>query len=59
MQFKVGESVHNKTTHEEGRIVRITELPEHGLCYIVSVEPNPVWGTTAREAIWKPSEISK
>jgi hypothetical protein len=58
MQFKVGDIIHNKTTQEEGRIARIADLPGYGLCYIVSVTPNPNWGITAKEAIWKPSEVS-
>jgi hypothetical protein len=58
MQFQVGDVVHNKSTQEEGRIVRIADLPALGLCYIVSVIPNPIWGTEAREAIWKRSEVS-
>ncbi len=57
MQFEVGDVVRNKTTQEEGRIVRIAELPGYGVCYIVSVTPNPVWGTEAKEAIWKRSEV--
>ncbi len=44
MQFKVGDIVRNKMTHEEGRIVRIADLPEHGLCYIVAVAAEPELG---------------
>jgi hypothetical protein len=58
MQFKVGDVVHNKITQEEGRIARIADLPGYGLCYIVSVSPNESRGTTAKEAIWKRSEVS-
>ena len=58
MQFKVGDIVHNKITREEGRIVRIADLPGHGLCYIVSVAPNKTWGMTEKEVIWKRSEVS-
>ncbi|MGA2374492.1 MAG: hypothetical protein ABSF72_03165 [Candidatus Sulfotelmatobacter sp.] len=58
MPFEVGDIVHNKTTGEEGRVARIAELPGYGLCYIVAVTPNPVWGTEAKEAIWKRSEVS-
>jgi hypothetical protein len=58
MQFKVGDVVHNQSTQEEGRIVRIADLPGFGPCYIVSVAPNPIWGNEAREAIWKQSEVS-
>lgn len=58
MQIEVGDIVHNKTTQEEGRIVRIADLPGYGVCYIVSVTPNPVWGTEAKEAIWRRSEVS-
>jgi hypothetical protein len=58
MQFEVGDIVHNKTTQEEGRIVRIAELPGYGACYIVSVTPNPVWGTEAKEVVWKRSEVT-
>jgi len=57
MPFEVGDVVHNKTTGEEGRVVRIAELPGYGSCYIVSVKPNPVWGAEAKEAIWKRSEV--
>ena len=59
MQLEVGDIVHNKNTREEGQIVRIVDLPEYGLCYVVSVVPNSVWGTTAREAIWKRSEVAR
>jgi GTP-binding protein EngB required for normal cell division len=58
MQFKVGDIVHNKSTKEEGRIVRIADLPGYGFCYIVSVTPNETWGTTPKEVIWGPSEVS-
>jgi hypothetical protein len=58
MQFKVGDVIHNKSTQEEGRVVRIADVPSLGPSYIVSVAPNPVWGTEAREAIWKRSEVS-
>jgi hypothetical protein len=58
MQYEVGNRIHNKNTQEEGQIVRIADLPGYGLCYIVSVTPNPNWGITAKEAIWKPSEVS-
>jgi hypothetical protein len=58
MQFKVGDVVHNKVTREEGRIVRIADLPDYGLCYIVSVALNQTWGATPREAIWKRSEVT-
>ena len=58
MRFKVEDIIHNKTTDEEGQIMRIADLPGYGECYIVSVAPNPIWGTTAKEAIWKPSEVT-
>jgi hypothetical protein len=58
MQFKLGDIVHNKNTKEEGRIVRIADLTGYGFCYIVSVAPNEIWGTAAKEAIWKRSEVS-
>src|SRR5580704_16087261 len=58
MRFKVGDIIHNKTNDEEGRIVRIADLPGYGACYIVAIAPNPIWGTTAKEAVWKPSEVS-
>jgi hypothetical protein len=57
MRFKVGDIVHNKITHEEGRIERTADLPECGLCYIVSVALDPIQGKTI-EAIWKQSEVS-
>ena len=59
MQFQIGDIVRNMTTREEGRIVRIANLADYGFCYIVSVAPNPIWGATAREAIWEQSEVSK
>jgi hypothetical protein len=59
MQFNVGDVIRNKNTQEEGRIVRIADLPGYHACYIVSVASNPVWGTTAKEAIWKTSEVTK
>jgi len=58
MELQVGDIVHNKTTQEQGRIVRIADLPEYGFCYIVSVAPNPIWGVSAKEAIWKRSEVA-
>jgi hypothetical protein len=58
MQYEVGNRIHNKNTQEEGQIVRTADLAAYGLCYIVSVTPNPNWGITAKEAIWKPSEVS-
>jgi hypothetical protein len=58
MQFKVGDVVHNKISQEEGHIVRIVDLTGYGLCYIVSVVPAESRGTTAKEAIWKRSEVS-
>lgn len=58
MQFKVGDIVHNKITQEEGRIVRIADLPDYGVCYIVSVAPNPVGSSAAKEVLWKRSEVS-
>ena len=57
MQFRVADVVHNQITQEDGRIVRIADLPGYGLCYIVSVTPNPIWGAEAKEVIWKRSEI--
>jgi hypothetical protein len=57
MQFKVGDIVHNKITQEEGRILRIADIPGYGLGYIVAIAPNPARGTTANEAIWKRSEV--
>lgn len=59
MQFQIGDFVHNKTSGEEGRIVRTADLPGYGFRYIVSVAPSPVWGMTATEAIWKRSYVSK
>jgi hypothetical protein len=58
MQFNVGDIIHNKITQEEGQIVRIADLPGHGVCYIVSVAPNPILGMAAKEALWKRSEVS-
>jgi hypothetical protein len=58
MQFEVGDIIHNKMTQEEGRIVRIADLPGYGVCYIVSVAPNPTGGPGAKEALWKRSEVS-
>jgi hypothetical protein len=59
MQFMVGDIVHNKVTQEEGRIVRLADLPGYGSCYIVSVAPSVNWGTAEKEVIWKQSEVSK
>jgi hypothetical protein len=56
--FKVGDIIHNKITQEEGQIVRIADLPDHGVCYVVSIGPDPNLGTAAKEALWKRSEVS-
>jgi hypothetical protein len=58
MQFKAGDIVRNEISKEEGRIVRIADLPGYGPCYIVLVVPNPALGTTVREAIWRRSEVT-
>jgi hypothetical protein len=58
MQFQVGVIIHNKVTQEEGRIVRIADLPGYGPCYIVSVAPGGNWSTAEKEVIWKQSEVT-
>jgi len=59
-RFSVEDIVHNKITQEDGRIVRIAEdLADHGLCYIVSIAPDPPLGIAAREAIWRQSEVTR
>jgi len=58
MELQVGDIVHNNTTQEEGRILRIADLPEYGFCYVVSVALSPIWGTMTKEAIWKRSEVA-
>ena len=52
MLSNIGELVRNKTTEEEGRIVRLADLPDYGVCYIVSITA-PAWGATPREVIWR------
>jgi hypothetical protein len=59
MRCKVGDIVRNKISKEEGRIVRIDDLSGYGLCYIVSVAPNPALGDPVREAIWQRSEVTR
>jgi hypothetical protein len=59
MLFNVGDLVRNKTTQVEARIVRIADLPGYGVCYIVSITPNPALGATAREVIWRQSEVTR
>jgi hypothetical protein len=59
MKFQIGDIVYNTTTREEGRVVRIADLTGYGIVYIVSVVPNPIWGATAKEAIWERSEVGK
>lgn len=44
---------------EEGRIVRIADLPGYRSCYIVSVAPRPDLGMTVREVIWRQSEVTR
>ncbi len=58
MLFNVGDLVRNKTTQVEARIVRIADLPGYGVCYIVSIAPNPALGATVREVIWRQSEVT-
>jgi hypothetical protein len=59
MRFTAGDIVHNNDTREDGRIVRIVEdLADYGFCYIVSLAPKPALGMTAREAIWRQSEVT-
>jgi GAF domain-containing protein len=59
-RFTVEDILHNKITQEDGRIVRIAEdLADHGLCYIVSIAPDPALGMAAREAIWRQSEVTR
>jgi hypothetical protein len=60
MQFQIGDIVHNKTTGEEGCIVRISELGDNRPCYIVSVPVDQtIWHAPSREVIWERSEVSK
>jgi hypothetical protein len=58
MLFNVGDLARNKITQEEARIARIADLPGYGVCYIVSITPNPGLGATAREVIWRQSEVT-
>jgi hypothetical protein len=59
MQFKIGDIAHNKTTQEEGRVVRLVNLPGYGSCYIVSVALNPDRSATDKEALWQESEVEE
>jgi transcriptional regulator with GAF, ATPase, and Fis domain len=59
-RFTVEDIVHNKITQEDGRIVRIAEdLGDHGLCYIVSIAPDPALGVPVREVIWRQLEVTR
>jgi hypothetical protein len=58
MRFKVGDVIHNKTTQEEGRIVRIANLAEDAVGYIVSVVLSPRWGDLEKEILWRESEVT-
>jgi hypothetical protein len=60
MQFKVGDIIRNKLTHEAGRIVRITDSKQRKdeVAYVVSVCLDPRWGETEIEALWIQSEVS-
>jgi hypothetical protein len=60
MRFKVEDVVHNTTTKEQGRIVRIADTSLLGrVAYIVSIELHPSWSITAKEALWPQTEIEK
>jgi hypothetical protein len=59
MRFKVGDTLRNRISQEEGRIVRIAHLPSYDYCYVVSLAPDPVWGTTVREAIWQRTDVTR
>jgi hypothetical protein len=59
-RFTVEDTVHNKVTQEDGRIVRIAEdLAHYGFSYIVSIAPNPALGMPGREVIWRQSEVTR
>jgi hypothetical protein len=55
--LRVGDIVHNKLTRENGRVVRIADLPQCGVAYIVSVILDPNWGAQEKEAVWTKSQI--
>lgn len=57
--FRVGDIVQNKLTREKGRIVRIADLPECGVAYIVSIILDPNWGVQEKEAVWTKSQIKE
>jgi hypothetical protein len=59
VRFNIGDTVRNKITHEEGRIVRIADLIKDGVAYIVSIVPYPNWSTSATEVLWRESEVTK
>jgi hypothetical protein len=59
MQFKIGDIAHNKTTQEEGRVVRLVNLPGYGSSYIVSVALNPDRSTMDKEVLWQESEVEE
>jgi hypothetical protein len=43
MRFKVGDSIHNKVTREEGRILRIAKATDDSPAgYVVLVAVNPL-----------------
>jgi hypothetical protein len=60
MNFKLGDVIHNKITKEEGRVVRIANATDDNpAAYIVLVTPNPRWGMTPIEVIWRATQVKK
>jgi len=60
MQFRVGDTVQNKLTREEGLVVRIADATgDNPAGYIVLVTVNPRWGMSPQEALWPESQVKK
>ena len=55
MEFSVGEVVYNKTTGEQGRIVRVMDA----MRYVVSVVLESRLGRKDKEALWHKPEITR
>jgi hypothetical protein len=56
MKFKVGQTVQNKMTQQDGRVVRIAETAL-GSAYIVSITLDERWGKTNQEALWPEADV--
>jgi hypothetical protein len=60
MRFKVGDTIHNKVTQEEGRIVRVANATDDSPAgYVVLVAVSPLWRVAPIEALWPETQVKK